>query len=147
MVQYFMRTHDRPNPQPSRRDPISATNALATDLGIEKLVHEIIGRVADKWTMLTLEVLEEHGRLRFTQLGTLVGDISQKMLTKTLRQMERDGLVTRTVHPVIPPRVEYELTALGRSLSAAFCEVWHWAERHREEVEHCRRSFETRSDS
>ncbi|WP_329740401.1 helix-turn-helix domain-containing protein [Dyella sp. A6] len=138
---------DSSNPQRSRRGPISATDARAIDPGINTLVHEIIGRVADKWTMLTLEVLEEHGRVRFTQVGTLVGDISQKMLTKTLRQMERDGLVTRTVYPVIPPRVEYELTALGRSLSAAFCDVWHWAERHQEEVERCRRSFEARSDS
>src|ERR1700743_713655 len=84
------------------------------DPKIEAMVREIIERVADKWTMLVLEVLEEHGGVRFTRLGELVGGISQKMLTKTVRQMERDGLVTRTVHPVIPPRVEYELTELGR---------------------------------
>src|SRR5580698_378618 len=79
--------------------------------------------------------------VRVTRLGELVGDISQKMLTKTVRQMERDGLVTRTVHPVIPPRVEYRLTDLGRSLSAAFCGVWMWAEEHGEEVEQARREF------
>ena len=108
------------------------------DPALEILVREIIGRVADKWTMLVLEVLEEHGRLRFTRLGELVGGISQKMLTKTVRQMEADGLVTRTVFPVIPPRVEYELTEMGQSLGAAFCSVWIWAEEHREVIETAR---------
>ena len=105
------------------------------------LVRQVIGRVADKWTMLVLETLEEHGVVRFTRLGKLVGGVSQKMLTKTVRQMECDGLVTRTVHPVIPPRVEYELTPLGRSLGAAFCGVWQWAERHHDEIEQARRTF------
>ena len=113
-----------------------------TDPKVDALVREIIERVADKWTMLVLEVLEEHGVVRFTRLGELVGDISQKMLTKTVRQMERDGLVIRTVHPVIPPRVEYELTELGRSLGAAFCGVWIWAEAHGEEIERARERFE-----
>jgi DNA-binding HxlR family transcriptional regulator len=112
------------------------------DPKVEALVREIIARVADKWTMLVLEVLEEHGVVRFTRLGELVGGVSQKMLTKTVRQMERDGLVRRTVHPVIPPRVEYELTALGSSLSEAFCGVWIWAVRHGKEVERARVAFE-----
>ena len=115
-----------------------------TDAKLDALVREIIERVADKWTMLVLEALEEHGVVRFTRLGELVGEISQKMLTKTVRQMERDGLVTRTVHPVIPPRVEYELTGLGRSLGEAFCGVWIWAERHGEEIERARVAFEKR---
>jgi DNA-binding HxlR family transcriptional regulator len=117
------------------------TAPVVTNPKLEALVREIIERVADKWTMLVLEVLEEHGVVRFTRLGVLVGDISQKMLTKTVRQMERDGLVTRTVHPVIPPRVEYELTELGRSLGEAFCGVWIWAERHGEEIERARATF------
>jgi DNA-binding HxlR family transcriptional regulator len=112
------------------------------DPKVEALVREIIERVADKWTMLVLEVLEEHRVVRFTRLGELVGGISQKMLTKTVRQMERDGLVTRTVHPVIPPRVEYELTELGRSLSEAFCGVWVWVEEHLDEIERARKAFE-----
>ena len=115
---------------------------VVTDPKVEALVREIIERVADKWTMLVLEVLEEHGVVRFTRLGELVGGVSQKMLTKTVRQMERDGLVTRTVHPVIPPRVEYELTVLGRSLGEAFCGVWIWAEEHGEEIERARKAFE-----
>src|SRR3984957_16402732 len=113
-----------------------------TDPRLDALVREIIERVADKWTMLVLGVLEEHGVVRFTRLGELVGGVSQKMLTKTVRQMERDGLVTRTVHPVIPPRVEYELTDLGRSLGEAFCGVWIWVMQHREEIERARRDFE-----
>jgi DNA-binding HxlR family transcriptional regulator len=111
------------------------------DPRIEKLVREIIERVADKWTMLILEVLEEHGTMRFTRLGELVGGISQKMLTKTVRQMESDGLVKRTVYPVIPPRVEYQLTPLGSSLSAAFCGVWIWAEAHYDEINRARETF------
>jgi DNA-binding HxlR family transcriptional regulator len=114
-----------------------------TDPKLDALVREIIERVADKWTMLVLEVLEEHGVVRFTRLGELVGGVSQKMLTKTVRQMERDGLVTRTVHPVIPPRVEYELTDLGRSLGEAFCGVWIWAERHGAEIERARGEFDS----
>jgi uncharacterized protein len=73
------------------------------DPRIEALVNDLIGRVADKWTMLILEVSAEKGELRFTRLSELVEGVSQKMLTQTLRHMERDGLLTRTVHPVVPP--------------------------------------------
>ena len=120
-------------------------NSEIVDPKVEALVNELIGRVADKWTMILLEVLTEHGELRFTRIGKLAGGISQKMLTQTLRQMERDGLVVRTVHPVIPPRVEYRLTDLGSSLGAAFCGVWIWAEQNLERVEAARRAFDERS--
>lgn len=109
---------------------------------VEKLVHELIGHVADKWTMIILEVLAEQGELRFTRLSERVQGISYKMLTQTLRSMEREGLVERTVHPVVPPRVEYKLTDLGFSLGAAFCGVWVWAERHVREVEAARARFD-----
>lgn len=118
--------------------------SIALDPRVEALVNDLIGRVADKWTLLVLEVLEEKGRLRFTQIGRAVPGISQKMLTQTLRAMERDGLATRTVHPVIPPHVDYELTPLGRSLSAAFCGVWLWAEAHLAEIETARAGFDAR---
>lgn len=111
---------------------------------IEALVSDIIAKVADKWTMLILETLEERGTLRFTQIGRHVTGISQKMLTKTLRQMECDGLVRRTVHPVIPPHVDYDLTPMGRSLGAAFCGVWIWAEKHHADIENARRAFRER---
>ncbi len=120
-------------------EPITPPETI--DPRIETLVREIIERVADKWTMLVLEVLAEHGTLRFTRLGELVGEVSQKMLTKTLRQMERDGLLTRTVYPVVPPRVEYQLTELGLNLGAAFCGVWIWAEKNYDAVERARKAF------
>jgi len=114
------------------------------DPRVEALVTELIGRVADKWTMLILEVLEEQGELRFTRIGEFVPGISQKMLTQTLRQMERDGLVLRTVHPVVPPKVEYRLTPLGNTLSEAFCGVWGWAAKYLTEIEAARIAFDKR---
>ena len=132
-----------PRIEARRRDPIPAE----VDPAIEALVHDIIGKVADRWTMLLLEALEEHGTMRFTQLGRAVGRISQKMLTQTLRQMEEDGLVRRTVHPVIPPHVDYALTPLGESLSAAFCGVWIWVETHHAEILRAREAFATRTSA
>ena len=130
--------------------PVNAKAAPHTapdydDPELDALVREIIGRVADKWTMLALEVLEDHGTVRFTRLGELIGGISQKMLTKTLRQMEADGLLVRTIYPVIPPRVDYALTDTGRSLGAAFCGVWEWAEAHRETIQRSRQAFAEQS--
>jgi DNA-binding HxlR family transcriptional regulator len=116
-----------------------------TDPELDALVNELIGRVADKWTMLILEVLAEGGELRFTRISERVEGISQKMLTQTLRQMERDGLLTRTIHPVVPPRVEYKLTKLGLTLGGAFCGVWVWAAENLKRVEHARRDFDERA--
>ena len=114
------------------------------DPRVEMLVNDLIGRVADKWTLLVLEELEDNGVLRFTELARMVPGISQKMLTQTLRAMERDGLVERTVHPVIPPKVEYRLTDLGHSLGEAFCGVWHWAGDNLDRVEAARKAFDDR---
>ncbi len=141
------------NPLENRFDPqdiseaeyyLAAVPPSEIDPRVERLVNELIGRVADKWTMLILELLEEKGTLRFTEIGRQVEGISQKMLTQTLRQMERNGLLTRTVHPVVPPRVDYALTPLGNSLSAAFCGVWIWAERNLDMVEAARARFDAR---
>ncbi len=129
---------------PARRHPPSLSEI---DPDLQQLVQEIIGRVADKWTMLALETLAEHGTLRFTRLGELMGGVSQKMLTKTLRQMEADGLVLRTVHPVIPPKVEYALTDLGLSLGEAFCGVWLWAERNQQRIAQSRLDFAARAEA
>jgi len=127
----------------ARRPPYPTTAEI--DPKVEALVNEVIGRVADKWTMIVLEVLTEHGELRFTRIGELACGISQKMLTQTLRQMERDGLVVRTIHPVIPPKVEYRLTDLGFSLSEAFCGVWTWAEANLARIETSRQKFDEKS--
>ena len=121
-----------------------AVQPRATDLDprVEKLVSEVIGRVADKWTMLVLDTLAEQGVLRFSQLARAVEGVSQKMLTQTLRAMERDGLVRRTVYPVVPPKVEYRLTGLGFTLGAAFCGVWVWATENLERIEKARAAFD-----
>ena len=97
--------------------------------------------------MLILEVLSEHGELRFTRLSGMVPAVSQKMLSQTLRRMERDGLLVRTVHPVIPPRVEYKLTTLGLTLGAAFCGVWVWAVENFDAVEQARETFDGQRDA
>ncbi len=115
------------------------------DPKVEALVTNLIGRVADKWTVIVIETLEQHGELRFTQISRHVQGISQKMLTQTLRHMERDGLVTRTVHAVVPPRVDYRLTELGQGLSAAFCGVWIWAEENLNRVEASRTAFDAKA--
>lgn len=115
------------------------------DPKVDALVHELIGRVADKWTMIILEVLSEHETLRFGELAGHAGGISQKMLTQTLRQMERDGLVTRKVYAVVPPKVEYRRTILGQTLAGAFCGVWEWAEANLTNVERARGAFDARS--
>jgi len=120
----------------------SATESDNLDRRIVTLVEDLIGRVADKWTMLVLETLQEQGELRFTRLSEQIPGVSQKMLTQTLRGMERDGLLKRTIHPVIPPKVEYKLTELGLSLSAAFCGVWIWADKHLDQVETARTNFD-----
>ncbi len=125
----------------------NATPPDDLDPRIEALVNELIGRVADKWTMLILEVLGEKGTLRFTRLSEMVVGVSQKMLTQTLRQMERDGLVVRTVYPVVPPKVEYQLTPLGLGLGAAFCGVWVWAAENLKQVEQARELFDTKLDA
>jgi DNA-binding HxlR family transcriptional regulator len=114
------------------------------DPRLAALVHDLIDRVADKWTMLVLEVLTEQAPLRFSRLAQQVSGISQKMLTQTVRQMERDGLVTRTVFAEVPPRVEYELTPLGLTLGGAFCGVWVWASDNLKAVEKARQSFDAK---
>ncbi len=119
----------------------------AIDPKVEALVHELIGRVADKWTLLVIDTLAEKGELRFTRISEHVKGISLKMLTQTLRQMERDGLVVRTVFPVVPPKVEYKLTDLGLTLSAAFCGVWVWASENLRSVECARQRFAERTNA
>ena len=87
----------------------------------------VLDRIGDKWTALIMGVLEEDTR-RFSEIQRCIGGISQKMLTQTLRNLERDGLVTRTVYPEVPLRVEYTLTPLGETLTEALATIRHWAE-------------------
>lgn len=115
------------------------------DPRIERLVEDLIGAVADKWTMIVLENLVDGAALRFTELARRIDGISQKMLTQTLRRMERDGLLVRKVYPEVPPKVEYRISDLGLTLSAAFCGVWVWATDNLTKVEAARTRFDRRA--
>ncbi|MGJ4902997.1 winged helix-turn-helix transcriptional regulator [Bradyrhizobium sp. HKCCYLS2058] len=106
----------------------------------------ILARVGDKWSVFVIMMLQD-GPKRFNELKRLVGGISQRMLTLTLRGLERDGLVTRTVFPTIPPRVDYELTDLGRGLSQPVQALGQWAIRHQEQIEQARTRFDARRDA
>ena len=112
---------------------------------VDELVNELIGRVADKWTLLIIEALEEHGETRFGVLGRLIPRISQKMLTQTLRSLERDGLLTRSVTPSVPVRVDYELTPLGGTLMPLIAAIKSWAETHMPEVQTARSVYDATS--
>ncbi|NPU13711.1 helix-turn-helix transcriptional regulator [Bradyrhizobium sp. 83012] len=109
-------------------------------------VASILARVGDKWSVFVIMMLQD-GPKRFNELKRLVGGISQRMLTLTLRGLERDGLVTRTVFPTIPPRVDYELTDLGRGLSQPVQALGQWAIQHQEQIEHARTRFDTRREA
>jgi DNA-binding HxlR family transcriptional regulator len=104
-------------------------------------VASILARVGDKWSVFVIMMLG-NGPLRFNELKRMVGGISQRMLTLTLRGLERDGLVTRTIFPTIPPRVDYELTDLGRGLSKPVEALGKWAFDHRVEIESARAKFD-----
>ncbi|GAA2763693.1 helix-turn-helix domain-containing protein [Streptomyces paradoxus] len=107
-------------------------------------VRQILDRIADKWSLLVIALLENR-RLRFTELRREIDGVSQRMLTVTLRSLERDGLVKRTVHPVVPPRVEYELTSLGRTLHTTIQSLVTWTEEHQAEIAHARTAYDTRA--
>src|SRR5689334_20551060 len=94
----------------------------------------VLDRIADKWTALIIQILAK-GTLRYAELQRKIGGISQKMLTQTLRSLERDGLVERTVHPVVPPKVEYSLTRLGRTLIEPLHALCRWSEKHLSELQ------------
>ena len=109
-------------------------------------ISEVLARVGDKWTVLVVSRLGR-GSMRFNELKRNIGEISQRMLTLTLRALERDGLVTRTVYPTVPPRVEYELTALGRSLLTPVQSLTGWAMEHKEALDGARRRFDAKSEA
>lgn len=111
----------------------------------DALARELLGRIADKWTLSVIELLGESGVLRFSRVLDGLPGVSQKMLTKTLRQMERDGLVSRRVYAEVPPRVEYQLTSLGESLGEAACSIWLWVEKHYGDVDRARKAFARRA--
>ncbi|MED7947889.1 helix-turn-helix domain-containing protein [Streptomyces sp. BE303] len=107
-------------------------------------VRQILDRIADKWSLLVIALLDRRS-LRFTELRREIDGVSQRMLTVTLRQLERDGLVERTVHPVVPPRVDYALTPLGRTLHATIQSLVTWTESHQREIATARASYDARA--
>ncbi|MBV8344687.1 MAG: helix-turn-helix transcriptional regulator [Candidatus Eremiobacteraeota bacterium] len=102
----------------------------------------ILDRIADKWATLIIGILAQSKHRRFNELRRMIGGISQKMLTQTLRDLERDGLVKRTIYPEVPPRVEYELTRLGRTLCGPLGSLTQWAHDHIEEVKRAQADFD-----
>jgi DNA-binding HxlR family transcriptional regulator len=108
-----------------------------------RAVSSVLARVGDKWSVLIVALLGD-GPKRFNEIKRMVGGISQRMLTLTLRGLERDGLVTRTVFPTVPPRVDYELTALGRSLWEPVDALGAWARTHMGQIEAARQRFDAR---
>jgi DNA-binding HxlR family transcriptional regulator len=111
-----------------------------------RAVSSVLARVGDKWSVLII-VLLGNGPKRFNEIKRLVGGISQRMLTLTLRGLERDGLVTRTQFPTIPPHVVYELTSLGRSLGKAVKPLGAWAQGHIKHIAEAQVAFDKRIDS
>lgn len=103
--------------------------------------REILDRVGDKWSVYVVAMLQD-GPLRFSELKRTIDGISQRMLTLTLRSLERDGLVTRTVHPTVPPSVEYALTALGRTLLVPVTALVRWAEKNKGRIEQARERYD-----
>lgn len=90
-------------------------------------IRNVLDRVGDKWSMLVIDMLSRFGTLRFNEINNHIGSISQKMLTVTLKTLEADGLVSRKLYPQIPPKVEYSLTELGRSILPSFVMLKEWA--------------------
>ncbi len=109
-----------------------------------RAVASVLARVGDKWSVFVIMLLGG-GPRRFNEIKRMVGGISQRMLTLTLRGLERDGLVTRTVFPTIPPRVDYELTDLGHGLSKPVAALGAWAHEHQPEIEGARTRFDARN--
>ncbi len=126
------------------RKPQEGTALIPSNLHVPedcRAVSEILARVGDKWTVLVVGVLGD-GPKRFSEIRRALGSISQRMLTLTLRGLERDGLVTRTVFPSIPPRVDYELTQLGRSLLKPVNGLGLWARQNRAAIQDARKRFD-----
>jgi DNA-binding HxlR family transcriptional regulator len=128
------------------RVPALPPQPNAHDGGDCRAVASVLARVGDKWSVFVIMMLGD-GPKRFNELKRMIGGISQRMLTLTLRGLERDGLVTRTVFPTIPPRVDYELTDLGRGLAKPVQALGQWAFENKVEIEGAREKFDGRKDA
>ena len=129
----------------TRGTPDRGTGAAAAAgaVPITCRAREVLQRVGDKWSVLAIDLLGQ-GTMRFTELHRAIDGITARMLTVTLRGLERDGIVTRTIHPVIPPRVEYALTPMGRTLLDTIGQLVSWADSHLPEIEAARAAYDAR---
>lgn len=109
-------------------------------------VRTVLDRLGDKWSILVMMMLGEQETMRFNELSKEIGDISQKMLTVTLRSLEADGLVTRTIYPQVPPRVDYQITPLGKSLVPHIMSLSHWATQSMPAIKKSRAQFEAKAN-
>ena len=123
---------------PAGGDPLGGTSVPTSCRA-----REVLQRVGDKWSMYVIDLLGQ-GTMRFTELHRAIDGITARMLTVTLRGLERDGIVTRTIHPVIPPRVEYALTPMGRTLLDAIGQLVTWADSHLPEIDAARAAYDAR---
>ncbi len=149
-----MVTFDKPHKKAHFLNPITPMKPAHTDVtashdrqhlpGDCTAVGSILSRIGDKWSVLVIMLLGD-GPRRFNEIKRMVGGISQRMLTLTLRGLERDGLVTRTIYPTIPPRVDYELTELGHSLKAPVQHLGSWAFANLPQIQSARERFDTSS--
>ena len=108
-----------------------------------RAMSDVLNRIGDKWSVMVVGMLS-HGTLRFNELKRQINGISQRMLTLTLRNLERDGLVTRTIYPEIPPRVEYGLTELGETLKGPIGTLWDWSAANHEAIIAARMAYDAR---
>ena len=111
-----------------------------------RAMSDVLNRIGDKWSVMVVGMLS-HGTLRFNELKRQINGISQRMLTLTLRNLERDGLVTRTIYPEIPPRVEYGLTELGETLKGPIATLWDWSAANHQAIVAARQQYDARREA
>lgn len=131
--------------QSNKKVPATKTPAQHHPSACCPLIREVLSRVGDKWSMLIVGILSKEP-LRFNELKRRVDGISQRMLTLTLRELERDGLVSRTVTPIMPPSVEYALTGLGHTLLEPVSELIDWTMQNYPQIEKARKLFDSKSN-
>ncbi|WP_375452457.1 winged helix-turn-helix transcriptional regulator [uncultured Devosia sp.] len=110
-------------------------------------MSDVLNRIGDKWSVMVVGILSYSGTIRFNELKRSINGVSQRMLTLTLRNLERDGLVTRTIYPEVPPRVEYGLTELGKTLTGPISELWDWSAQHHATIIDARTIYDARQSA
>jgi DNA-binding HxlR family transcriptional regulator len=120
----------------SLTDTSKSANCLA--------MSDVLNRIGDKWSVMVVGTLGRNGTMRFNELKRMINGVSQRMLTLTLRNLERDGLVTRIIYPEVPPRVEYSLTELGKTLQVPISGLWDWSAAHHGTIMEARAIYDAR---